>query len=493
MATIAVTAGSASGSATVTVAQEVSAVAVTPAADTVVTGDTLRLVAEAADANGHPVAGTEFEWASSDTLVALVDDAGLVTGVRVGEAEVTATAAAVTGRAALMVVAPAPTAVAVTPDTVTLTALGQTVQLAAEVRDQIGRVMEAVRVSWASAETTIAAVDSAGLVTAIGGGATTVAATVGEASGEAVVTVMQSVGSVVVSPALDTVALGDTLRLTAEAFDENSHVVEGAEFAWSSSDVSVATVDGAGLVRGIAEGMATVTAAAGDVGSTAEITVANPDRAALAALYEATDGPNWVNSENWLTDAPLGDWYGVDTDASGRVVRLDLSGTWEGWIPHGLSGSIPSVLGNLSNLTWLDLSLNELTGPIPPELGGLAHLEWLDLSNNGLTGPVPPELGNLADLELLGLADNKLTGRIPSELGSLTSLKQLFLAWNELTGPIPPELGSLADLEWLHLTSNELTGRIPPNSQVWPSSDSWMLIGTGSRARFHGTFWISRN
>ncbi len=45
--------------------------------------------------------------------------------------------------------------------------------------------------------------------------------------------------------------------------------------------------------------------------------------AALVALYESTDGPNWVNNENWLTDAPLGEWYGVDTDRDGRVSRHD--------------------------------------------------------------------------------------------------------------------------------------------------------------------------
>ena len=100
-ATITATAGSASGTATVTVAQEVSAVAVSPAADTLVAGDTLRLAAEATDANGHPVAEVEFSWASSDTLAAAVDDAGLVTGIGTGEAEVTATAAGVTGRAEL--------------------------------------------------------------------------------------------------------------------------------------------------------------------------------------------------------------------------------------------------------------------------------------------------------------------------------------------------------------------------------------------------------
>ena len=239
-ATITATAGSVSGSATVSVAQSVSAVTVSPAADTLVAGDTLRLAAEATDANGHLVAEPEFSWASSDTSVAVVDDAGLVSGVGAGQAEVTAAASGVTDRADLTVVAPAPTAIAVTPDTVALAALGQTVQLSAEVRDQIGRAMEGVRVSWSSTDTTIALVDSAGLVTAVGSGTTTITAEAGDASGEAVVTVMQSAGSVVVSPAADTVAPGDTLRLEAEAFDANGHRAEGTQFDWSSSAVSVA-------------------------------------------------------------------------------------------------------------------------------------------------------------------------------------------------------------------------------------------------------------
>ena len=96
--------------------------------------------------------------------------------------------------------------------------------------------------SWSSADTTVATVDSTGLATAIAGGATTIAATAGEVSGAAVVKVMQSAGSVVVSPSADTVALGDTLRLTAEAFDANGHAVDGAEFRWASSDGAVARV-----------------------------------------------------------------------------------------------------------------------------------------------------------------------------------------------------------------------------------------------------------
>ena len=310
-ATIAATSGEASGSATVTVAQVVSAVAVAPDSATVLEGDTLRLAATATDANGHVMAAAEFVWASADTLVAVVDTSGLVTGIGAGLVQVTATAAEITGRGALTVVAPVPTTVAVTPDTVVLAALGHTTQLTADVRDQIGRAMDGVPVAWSSADTTVAVVDSSGLVTAVRNGAATVTAAAGEAAGGAHVNVRQSAGSVTVSPSMDSVAPGDTLRLVAEAYDETGHVVEGAVFTWSSSDAPVATVDPSGLVRGAGEGTATITATVGDASGISEITVVNPDRAALVALYNATDGPNWVDNTNWLTDAPLGEWYGV--------------------------------------------------------------------------------------------------------------------------------------------------------------------------------------
>ena len=477
-ATITASSGSASGSAAVTVAQEVSAVAVSPAADTLVAGDTLRLAAEATDANGHAVSEIEFSWASSDTAVAVVDGSGLVTGVGAGEVEVTATAVGITDGTELTVVAPAPTTVAVTPDTVALTALGQTAQLTAEVLDQLDRVMEGVAVSWSSAESTVATVDSAGLATAAGSGATTITGTAGEASGEAVVTVMQSAGSVVVSPAADTIELGDTLRLTAVAFDVNGHVVPGAEFTWSSSEVSVGLVDGFGLVTGVGEGTATITATAGAVSDTAEITVTNPDRAALAAFYEATGGRDWTRSDNWLTEAPLEDWHGV-TVLDGRVLALYLvRNNLVGSIPpelaqlpslvsvsldfNRLEGTIPPELGNLSRLRHLALQALDLTGRVPPELGRLSSLRFLFLAGNDLEGPIPPELGNLSRLEVLSIYANSLSGPIPKELGELSKLTTLALQNNDLSGPIPPELANLSRLESIVLSHNDLSGPISP-------------------------------
>ena len=275
-ATIIATAGSASGTAAVTVAQEVSAVTVTPSADTLVVGDTLRLAAEATDANGHLVTGADFVWGSSDTLLATVDVTGLVRGVGAGEVTLTAASSGVVSQAALTVLARVSEAVTVEPDSVLFSALGDTIRLAAEVRDQIGRVIVDAPVSWTSGDTLVASVDSAGLVTAVGNGTARVTAVADEATGQALVTVVQSARSVVVTPPTVTTPVGDTLRLVAEAFDANAHLVESAEFNWSTSDPSVARVDGTGLVLGIAEGAATIAAATGSVRGTADITVANP-------------------------------------------------------------------------------------------------------------------------------------------------------------------------------------------------------------------------
>ena len=172
---------------------------------------------------------------------------------------------------------PRPTTVAVTPANAELTALGETMRFSAEVRDQNGQVMAGAAVTWSSSDDSVATVDASGLATAMGNGTATITAAAGSASGSAIAVVMQSADSVTVSPAADTIAIGDTVRLAAKAFDANGQRVEGAEFKWTSSDESVATVDTSGLVRGITEGTASTTATAGSAEGTARITVANPN------------------------------------------------------------------------------------------------------------------------------------------------------------------------------------------------------------------------
>ena len=62
------------------------------------------------------------------------------------------------------------------------------------------------------------------------------------------------------------------------------------------------------------------------------------DRAALVALHNGTAGASWKDSTSWLGDAPIGEWHGVTTDDSGRVIEVDLS-------DNQLSGEMPSETG----------------------------------------------------------------------------------------------------------------------------------------------------
>ena len=208
-----------------------------------------------------------------------------LTAVADGAAAVTVTASdpgglSATQSFAVEVAEPAPTTVTVTPDTATLAAIGRTVQLSADVRDQLDRPLTDATVAWSSGDTAVATVDTSGLVTAVANGSATITALSGEASDSASIVVSQTAAMVEIAPQTHTLAAGDTVRLAATAADENGHPVAGVVFRWTSSDTAVASVDSLGVVLAVAEGTATITAAVGDAAGgaegTAEITVLPP-------------------------------------------------------------------------------------------------------------------------------------------------------------------------------------------------------------------------
>ena len=158
------------------------------------------------------------------------------------------------------------------------------------------------------------------------------------------------------------------------------------------------------------------------------------DAATLAAFYNATDGPNWSDNTNWVTDAPISDWSGV---TASNIVN---------------GGTVGECV-----VRRLYISFDRLSGEIPAELANLAHLQYLNLNGNQLSGMIPIELGKIPNLRSLDLSDNQLSGEIPAELGNLPNLRLLFLQGNQLSGAIPIELGKIPNLS---LDGNQLSGRI---------------------------------
>ena len=103
------------------------------------------------------------------------------------------------------------------------------------------------------------------------------------------------------------------------------------------------------------------------------------------------------------------------------------------------------------------------TGPSVNMWGVDYSIEYtteLDLSNSGLTGSIPSEIGNLNDLKHLSLGYNQLTGSIPPEIGYLTSLNFLYLHNNQLSGIIPDEICNQGD-SFPYLYGNQLCPPYP--------------------------------
>ncbi|CAI9771196.1 unnamed protein product [Fraxinus pennsylvanica] len=139
-----------------------------------------------------------------------------------------------------------------------------------------------------------------------------------------------------------------------------------------------------------------------------------------------------------------------------KLQRLDLSG-------NQFTSELPKEIGNLSQLVSFNVSSNLFTGRIPPEILHCKGLQRLDLGWNRFIDAIPIELGTLSLLERLIVSENMFSGNIPAALGKLSHLTELQMGGNLLSGEIPKELGDFAGLQIaMNLSCNNLTGRIPP-------------------------------
>lgn len=228
-------------------------------------------------------------------------------------------------------------------------------------------------------------------------------------------------------------------------------------------------------------------------------------------------------------------WSGVScSKKTGHVIKLDLG-------EYTLNGQINPSLSGLTRLVYLNLSQSDFGGvPIPEFIDCFKMLRYLDLSHAGFGGTVPPQLGNLSRLSFLDLSssgshvitaddfqwvskltslryldlswlylaasvdwlqavnmlhllevlrlndaslpatdlnsvsqinftalkvidlkNNELNSSLPDWIWNLSSLSDLDLSSCELSGRIPDELGKLAALQFIGLGNNKLNGAIP--------------------------------
>ncbi|KAL4333164.1 hypothetical protein GQ457_07G029890 [Hibiscus cannabinus] len=133
---------------------------------------------------------------------------------------------------------------------------------------------------------------------------------------------------------------------------------------------------------------------------------------------------------------------------------------------QSLPGLLPSEIVNLPYLKMVDFAYNYLSGTIPPEWASM-QLEFISVFGNRLSGSIPTYLGNITSLRYLDLEANQFSGQVPPEIGKLVNLRTLRLSSNRLTGNLPVQLAELENLTNFRINDNNFNGSIPAFIQNW--------------------------
>ncbi len=214
-------------------------------------------------------------WSSSDTSIATVDKNGKVTAVEPGDCVITATSqdSGVTARCSLTVTQPI-TGISLNTNAKTILAGEKFVIIPTiEPLDADNK-----NVTYTSSDTSVATVDSDGIVTGVRGGKTVIIVKTEERGliASCLVTVQEFVSSVNITQDSAQMNLGAVLQLQAEVLNETA---TNRKLTWSSTNNGILQVDSTGKVTAVGMGTATIYAYATDgsgLYDTCQITVIKP-------------------------------------------------------------------------------------------------------------------------------------------------------------------------------------------------------------------------
>jgi uncharacterized protein YjdB len=293
--TISASMNSVSGNAGVTVTAAtvvLTAINVGTPSPSLAAGNTEQLTATGVYSDNSTQALTsQVTWSSSDTTVASVSAAGVLTAVKAGSVTLTATLGAVSGAGSVSVTAPALSSIAISPAAFSI-ASGQNKQLSATGFYANGTSQDVTnQVTWNSQNTGSATVSSSGLVSGVSAGSATITASIGSTTGTAVATITTAqLQSITITPLTASIASGQTQQFMANGiFSDGSQTDITNAVTWNSSDTTIANINAAGLASGVSAGTAAISASSGSVTSATPATL-TVTSAILTEIDIAPDG-----------------------------------------------------------------------------------------------------------------------------------------------------------------------------------------------------------
>ncbi|MEP6618053.1 MAG: Ig-like domain-containing protein [bacterium] len=250
-------------------------------------------------------------------------------GIRPLTADQTSSAKSTTNLAALVIAPHAPASVSV----------GATTKLTATLYNYLGGVW-IKPIAWTSRDTTIASIDSTGVVSARKVGTVIIAASAAAQADSVAVTVLPVPVKTVTVTAPASMSVGATVQAAAQPYDSTGVALSGTVIAWSSRAPSVAVVSTAGVVTGLSAGSAIIDAVAGGITGSTTVTVV-----AAQPPTPKTIGVSVVSAS--LSAGATTQASAIVRDSLGNV----LSGQAIVWTSTNMSIATVSASGLVTSLT----------------------------------------------------------------------------------------------------------------------------------------------
>lgn len=331
-------------------------------------------------------------WAAGNPSVATINAAGLATAVGAGYTQIVASSGGISATSDLTVniaggggTSGAPS-ITVVPGTAAATFVGETTQFLASGSLTAGGTPQNLtnQVQWVSSNVQVATVNSGGLATAVGSGTTTITAASGGVNGSGVLTVTISGASsqptlAIIPTSANATFVGETTQFIALGNLIGSAGTQNltGNVTWSSSDVSVATIDQNGLATAveanIAQNSTTITAigttSTGSlISATSLLTVLSGGSVNLPtlAVYMAGTGTGTVTSSPGTIDcgSPAAGATCSGTFTLNTFVTLTATPA-SGSVFGGWSSNCTAVIGNPNPLVCqVQMKNNETVGAI---------------------------------------------------------------------------------------------------------------------------------
>ena len=242
-----------------------------------------------------------------------------------------------------------------------------------------------------------------------------------------------------------------------------------------------------------------------DYVDTASFVVKLDDKGSLEAIYENTNGLDWINNTGWLNDEiPHCEWFGITCNDDGIIIGIDLrsnnlTGQFPVYTRSFMAYGVPIPesfwpftkhgLAELFDLRRLDLSNNALTGTIDYQpLYNLRKLTHFDVSGNQLSGVMDPlvtpsiiyanfsnnrftsmnrfqpfKVSPLKTLRSCDVSNNNIAAKNATDLLKHVppNIEQLIAFNNNIQGELPASFNNLPKLRRFNISSNALSGKMP--------------------------------